>query len=188
MKNEERIFAKQKSKEILDRKEKDARIIARFLEFYAQSLPKAVKNNKNVLLYYPRQDEINILPLFDRLLNEGKEIYLPKVVSEAEIVFYKFNPDMLVSGRFGIKEPDSEQCAKLDLFDNNLIIVPNLCCSVDFTRMGQGGGFYDRFLAGKMLFKTAFVYEEMLEDTLCAEMHDIKMDVIITENKTLRKG
>lgn len=71
--------------------------------------------------------------------------------------------------------PDSQQ------FD--LILVPVLGFDQNLQRLGWGGGWYDRFLAGQTkALKIGLCFSfGLVKEGLPAELHDISMDKIITE-------
>lgn len=74
-------------------------------------------------------------------------------------------------------EPPSES------FD--LIIVPCLAFDEAKHRLGWGGGWYDKFLAGQpQALKVGLAYQDCLvEGNLPDEPHDIALDMIITEER-----
>jgi len=65
----------------------------------------------------------------------------------------------------------------------DFILVPGLAFSKDRHRLGRGGGFFDRLLAGraKDAFKLGVGFSFQLLDTVPTEAHDILMDAIVTD-------
>ena len=65
----------------------------------------------------------------------------------------------------------------------DVVIVPGLAFTAAGDRLGQGGGWYDRFLAdvrpGCRTIGVGFV--EQIVDTLPVEVHDIRLDHVVTE-------
>jgi 5-formyltetrahydrofolate cyclo-ligase len=51
----------------------------------------------------------------------------------------------------------------------------------NLNRIGYGGGFYDKFLQTRTMFKIGIAYKVQKIQKVNAEKHDIKMDLIITE-------
>ncbi|MEG2083521.1 MAG: 5-formyltetrahydrofolate cyclo-ligase, partial [Oscillospiraceae bacterium] len=93
--------------------------------------------------------------------------------------------DELVTGRFGLIEPlESAPIVPPEKID--LAIVPSVACGRDFNRIGNGGGYYDRYLASCTAFKLALCPDALLARTRPCGAHDIKMDVIVTECETLK--
>lgn len=66
----------------------------------------------------------------------------------------------------------------------DVIIVPGTAFTVDGARIGQGGGWYDRFLPGRsveaVLIGVAF--SPQIVESLPTESHDVTLDIIVTED------
>jgi 5-formyltetrahydrofolate cyclo-ligase len=66
----------------------------------------------------------------------------------------------------------------------DVVIVPGLAFTPHGDRLGHGGGWYDRFLAGRRpecrTIGVGFV--EQIVDTLPVEDHDIRLDHVVTES------
>jgi 5-formyltetrahydrofolate cyclo-ligase len=65
----------------------------------------------------------------------------------------------------------------------DLILVPGLAFSKDRHRLGRGGGFFDRLLAGRAAeaFKLAICFSSQILETVPVQEHDIVMDVVVTD-------
>jgi 5-formyltetrahydrofolate cyclo-ligase len=68
----------------------------------------------------------------------------------------------------------------------DLILVPGLAFSSDRRRLGRGGGFFDRLLAGRgaNACKLGICFSFQLLDSVPTEAHDIVMDVVVTDEQT----
>ncbi len=66
----------------------------------------------------------------------------------------------------------------------DLVIVPGLAFTADGGRLGQGGGWYDRFLSRIRPDCTTVgvCFVEQLLDALPTEPHDIAVDHVVTEH------
>ncbi len=66
----------------------------------------------------------------------------------------------------------------------DVIIVPGTAFTTHGERVGQGGGWYDRFLAGRrddaVLIGVAFAPQ--IVESLPTEEHDITLDLVVTED------
>ena len=64
----------------------------------------------------------------------------------------------------------------------DVIIVPGLAFVADGRRLGQGGGWYDRFLPGRRSDCTTIGvgFAPQLVDHLPTDAHDVTLDAIIT--------
>ncbi len=65
----------------------------------------------------------------------------------------------------------------------DLILVPGLAFSKDRHRLGRGGGFFDRLLAGRAAnaFKLAICFSFQVVDRVPTDAHDVVMDVVVTD-------
>ena len=89
-----------------------------------------------------------------------------------------------VSGATVPQNPKSESDLHLpETID--LILVPGLAFSKDRHRLGRGGGFFDRLLAGRAAkaFKVGICFSFQLLDTLPTAAHDIVMDAVVTDRE-----
>ena len=81
----------------------------------------------------------------------------------------------LTPDRFAIPSPRAE-APEVSVTAHTLCLAPGLAAGRDGTRLGYGGGFYDRFLprfTGKLLFP---LYARLVFDTLPHEAHDFLID------------
>jgi 5-formyltetrahydrofolate cyclo-ligase len=66
----------------------------------------------------------------------------------------------------------------------DVVLVPGLAFTAAGGRLGQGGGWYDRFLASVDRSRCTIVgvaFAEQLVDTLPLEPHDVLMDLVVTD-------
>ena len=65
----------------------------------------------------------------------------------------------------------------------DFILVPGLAFSKDRHRLGRGGGFFDRLLAGraKEAFKLGVGFSFQLLDSVPTDAQDILMDAVVTD-------
>jgi 5-formyltetrahydrofolate cyclo-ligase len=65
----------------------------------------------------------------------------------------------------------------------DVIVVPGLAFTSDGHRLGQGGGWYDRFLPGRRLDCTTIGvgFSTQLVDEVPTDVHDVVLDTVITD-------
>jgi 5-formyltetrahydrofolate cyclo-ligase len=65
----------------------------------------------------------------------------------------------------------------------DLVVVPGVAFTASGHRLGQGGGWYDRFLTGLRpgVQRIGVCFRECLVDEIPTEAHDITMDLVITD-------
>lgn len=96
-----------------------------------------------------------------------------------------YDPDIpMVISRFGIPEP-SALCPVVDKAEIGFALVPALCCDRRCYRLGQGGGYYDRWLPGYTGFRVSLCREVLLQDTVPTKPHDQPVHAVITEGGIL---
>ena len=135
---------------------------------------------KTILLYYPVNNEVDVLPLFKRY--KDKTLLLP-VSHRKEMTASPFEGnEKMHRGKFRIPEPTTPT------FTGNidLIIVPAVAYDKQGRRLGRGGGYYDRFL--KKYPNAMFIgvgYDFQLVEEVPAERHDQKVHRIILPSQTI---
>ena len=86
-------------------------------------------------------------------------------------------------------QPVGEARGAESLKEADLIVIPALAASADGTRLGQGGGWYDRALMHRspgVPVVAAIFDDEVLEAGLIpAEPHDVPVDAIVTPTHTI---
>lgn len=105
-----------------------------------------LKNCSSVLSFSSLPLEISTASLNANLEKSGL-LYLPKVTGDT-IEVYKIISlkDDLEIGSFGILEPISQKCQKVDPNTLEIILVPGLLFDSEHNRLGYGKGHFDRFL------------------------------------------
>jgi len=108
------------------------------------------ENCRSLLAYLSFGVELNVDPLIQVALNEGKNVYVPRV-SKSGIDFFRIRSlsEPLESGVFGIREPSAlnEKWNLQSSPEPSLILVPGLSFDLNGGRLGRGGAYYDRFIS-----------------------------------------
>lgn len=163
-----------------ERRRSDVILLQRFLE-----LPWTAEAD-TLLLFYGVGAEPDTGHLLLELWRQGKRVLLPKCLPgramEARLVR---SGDDLRPGAFGIPEP-LDTCPTVDRGEIDLILVPALCYDLSCRRLGQGGGYYDRYLAGYGGRTVGLCREGLLQRELPVEDHDRAVDLVLTEKRRLK--
>ena len=168
-----RTIAKSLRNDIKEKKSKENIITKKILEH-----PK-IKSSNDILVYISINNEVSTIELIKELFKLGKNIYAPRIVDNY-IEFYKFNSlDELELSKYNILEPKMNYKYKDNL--ESVVIVPGLLFDTRNNRLGYGGGYYDKFLYKKDIYKIGICFSDFLVTKLITSEHDIKMDEIITE-------
>ena len=139
---------------------------------------------KAVLVYMARPSEIATSMIIHAALANNKIVALPVCTENSGMIFRQIGDiSGLRPGRFGILEPDGS-CPEYIADESALCVCPALCCDMRGYRLGFGGGYYDRFLAGFKGCKAALCYSDGVIPSIAAAEYDIGMDVIHTDSFT----
>lgn len=144
---------------------------------------------RTVMAFYPLRDELDIRPFLDGARQRGQEVWLPlsEPVGRRMFPYLYKGRDFLRRGAYGIWEPDPDRCPQADPTRLEAVVLPGLAFDGRGGRLGYGGGYYDRFLAGlerrPLLVGVAF----SLQVVACVprENHDILLDYLVTEQGIL---
>ena len=123
--------------------------------------------------------------LVAELVRRGKAVGLPRMLPEHRMEVRRYDPDRpLVQVSFGISEP-GEDCPLMDKSELDLALVPAVCYDRRGYRLGFGGGYYDRWLAGFSGFRVGLCRGLVLQDRVPTEAHDSRVDLLLTEREGL---
>ena len=117
---------------------------------------------------------------------------LPVLGDDARLRFAPWRAgDPLVSNRFGIPEPDVAPSSLLEPDALALIVLPLVAFDARCHRIGMGGGWYDRSLAGirDRAIRPRLVgvgYELQRVDAITPAPWDVLLDAVCTESNTYR--
>ena len=142
-----------------------------------------------VLLYASFGSEINTWKLAEDLILKGRKVAFPKCGENGIMTFHTVSDLSQLRdgapGKYDICEPDGSLPQPV-VTEKSICIVPGLAFTSNGGRLGYGGGFYDRFLAANNCVHTiALAYEGMIADDLPLLPHDLKVDMIVTEERTV---
>lgn len=103
-----------------------------------------------VFCFVPMPSEADVTPVLRRALEEGKRLCVPRMLGAGQMELVEIaGLDALQPNRYGIREPAAGRAVDpAGLGRDSLALVPCLAASKAGVRLGRGGGYYDRFLAG----------------------------------------
>ncbi|QQR37167.1 5-formyltetrahydrofolate cyclo-ligase [Devosia oryziradicis] len=134
-----------------------------------------------VAAYWRIRDELDCQPILVKLMDSNQKVVLPVVVGpEQPLDLRVWEPGAsLYESGFGTLAPsDLAPRAEPDI-----VLMPLLGFDARGTRLGYGGGYYDRTLARlskkPRLVGLAFAAQEL--DRIPREPHDVPLDMIVTE-------
>ncbi len=125
----------------------------------------------------------------------------PRVEHENTLSFYSVaSRDELVKNQWGIWEPDPMRARRVQASDFHGLLIPGLAFDEKGNRLGRGKGYYDRALAGLCSSVSATagrdniqplkigiaLERQIAQHELPHDAHDIAMDLVVTESRTLK--
>jgi len=138
--------------------------------------------NKKIGAYFPINYEIDCLEILKQLEKSGHKISLPITRKKNKMDFFEWSSkDPLLIGKIGIPEPYSKKKVYPDI-----LLVPLVAFNKHKSRLGYGGGYYDRYIQKIKKIKKiltigmAFSFQEVKK--LPINERDKKLDFIFTEN------
>ena len=144
------------------------------------------KSAKVVFAFAGTEKEIDTSLFMNETIAAGKTLILPRCAAEHAIdLCVVRSMDDLEAGAYGILEP-KKSCALVTAADIDFAVVPCLSFDRKGRRLGQGGGYYDRFLARADCCTVGLIRAAFLLDALPAEWNDVPVSAVITEDGVLR--
>ncbi len=146
------------------------------------------RESSNLLAYYPFRSEIDTRMIIKDALGCGKEVALPRVGAKGLDLYYiKDLSKDLEPGSYDIMEPIPSRCRPAEPHKMDMVIVPGVGFDRKHNRLGYGGGFYDRLLAGipRSVPRIALAFDLQVLDEIPVSGHDLKIDILITESQTI---
>lgn len=143
-----------------------------------------------VLAYVGFGSELQTDAFVRRVLDDGKVLLLPRVNrDERRLELYEVKDPAkdLKAGTWGIREPNPERCLRAEADSIDFALVPGAAFDPRGARLGYGGGFYDKLLAGCSEPRPSLVaaaFEFQVVDEVPLEEHDVRVDLIVTEGGT----
>lgn len=141
------------------------------------------KQSKVVFTYMDFNKEVMTSKLIEHMLCDKKRVVIPFTDTiNTELIPSEITKQAdLKLNSFGYYEPVSIVPVNPEEID--LVIVPGVVFDKNLNRIGFGKGYYDRILVKlkSNAKKVAVAHEFQVLESIPAEEHDIKMDMIISE-------
>lgn len=133
-------------------------------------------------------EELDPALLMARLAEEGHTLALPVMVAKAQpLIFRTWKPgDPMKEAMWGIMEPRDEA----PLAEPDVLLVPLLAFDERGYRVGYGGGFYDRTIAGlrakKPVLTVGLALDELKVASVPTDQYDERLDWVLTPSGPIR--
>ncbi len=159
------------------RAEKSGRICRKL-----QELPET-REARTILSYLAMADEVDLSAFHAWAAEQGKTVVFPLTGKDGHMEAYELSADRaMVTDRYGISAPDPEKSRLVDPSELDLVLVPMVAFDKSNMRLGQGGGYYDRFLLRcPQAKRIAVAFAEQEVDEVVTDEYDLPMDAVITD-------
>ncbi|TDC69934.1 5-formyltetrahydrofolate cyclo-ligase [Actinomadura sp. GC306] len=136
-----------------------------------------------IAAYVSINDEPDTRGLLFALWKRGAYVILPLLLPDGDLDWASYEgPDSLVAGRRGCLEPSEPPRGPGAVASADVVIVPALAADRTGTRLGRGGGSYDRALArvGPAILTVTPLYDHEVLRSVPAEPHDQRVRAAVT--------
>lgn len=139
-----------------------------------------------VALYLALPTEIDTKLLLNQAWAQNKTVLVPKVQKDNNLLFLPLTKTtQLKTSRFGILEPTATELQSPRPCPE-LFLLPALAFDLEGTRLGFGGGCFDRYFAQKRTgLRLGLCFAFQLLPKLPKENFDLAVHAIVTEEEIL---
>jgi 5-formyltetrahydrofolate cyclo-ligase len=142
------------------------------------------KKATHVALYQAIDAEVDLSYLWQDAQAHGKSCYMPVIQHDKTLSFGFVTQDMPMHlNRFGIQEPKALFSRVIAPKHLDLMLMPLVAFDVHGTRLGRGGGYYDRTLEKERppcLLGVAYACQQQF--FIRAEPWDVALTGVVTES------
>ncbi|MDP3560617.1 MAG: 5-formyltetrahydrofolate cyclo-ligase [Legionellaceae bacterium] len=144
---------------------------------------KQYQQAKAIALYSPIHGEIDLSDLLHDQ-NKQKIFCFPIMHDKALSFLPTLTTTPFIKNKLGILEPDVSPVLAVTLMQLDIIFLPLVAFDMHGTRIGMGGGYYDRLLAERtnpLLIGVAYEFQK--QPFIQPDPWDVNLDGVITEKQ-----
>ena len=142
-----------------------------------------VRRAATVAAYVSVGTEPGTGPLLEALASLGRRVILPVVLPDLDLDWAVYDgPESLERARRGLLEPTGRRLGVDAVATADVVLTPGLAVDRTGTRLGQGGGCYDRALGRVPVgtFTCTLLYDGEVLDEVPAAPHDRRVTAAVT--------
>jgi 5-formyltetrahydrofolate cyclo-ligase len=146
---------------------------------------------RTLLLFADLPEEVTTDAIAAEALRRGLTVVYPRTVPEtrAMTLHRVASLDHLLTGNYGIREPDPARCPTIPEEEIEAALVPGLAWDRNGNRLGRGAGYYDRLFARPEWcgFRCGIFFSLQEMDRLPADAWDLPLDAVVTDREIWRR-
>lgn len=137
-----------------------------------------LEKNAKIAIYLPLKGEVNL----DKILTDLSYKFAAPKIEKEKLYFvpYQLTTPIEKTNFKQLKQPIASSKLEPDIF-----VIPALALDLAGSRLGYGGGFYDKYFSQgahrQEKLKIGVCFHQYLVAFLPKEVHDLKLNYIITE-------
>ena len=138
--------------------------------------------------YFSANNEVDLETLTNIRLKKNLLTTFPKIEPNYSMSLIAPNDfKRLRKNKYDIFEPSDGD--EINPIDHEIIIIPTVGVDKNGDRLGYGGGYYDRFLesvtqTSNRPLLIGLIYDFQFIDDSFNELHDIKLDIVFSEQQS----
>lgn len=141
------------------------------------------RESKNIMFYVSYDNEVFTHQLIMESFST-KRVIVPLLKDDEILPIEIGSWEELERGAYGILEPPDKEPFPLDLID--IVLVPGIAFDEKGNRIGHGLGYYDKFLRRFNGIKIALAFDFQVLKEIPSLDHDKKVDLVVTERRTIK--
>ncbi|KTD45425.1 5-formyltetrahydrofolate cyclo-ligase [Legionella quinlivanii] len=144
------------------------------------------RNARHIALYHAANGEVDLHDIWRSVPLQGKYCYFPVIRPDRNMHFMPATPATLFArNKHNIHEPQVESGKEINIHQLDLILLPLVAFDDYGTRLGMGGGYYDKCLDTiDRPLTIGVAYELQHTSFIKPDEWDVKMSIVVTEEKT----
>jgi 5-formyltetrahydrofolate cyclo-ligase len=146
------------------------------------ALKDLAAGSTSIAAYLSTPDEPNTRDFLGWACEQGIRVLIPFSREDGLLDWAPFDGEEEAEDMLGMPVPTTELLGPIAINDVDLIIVPAACVDRSGMRMGWGRGYFDKTL-GSMERRPpvyAVIFERELLETVPSEVHDQRVDGVVT--------
>jgi 5-formyltetrahydrofolate cyclo-ligase len=134
--------------------------------------------------FYSITNEVDIRPLLEELLKDGRALYLPRMEAGKTVYRRVTNLSVVRPGTYGIPEPPAD-AEELPSGGSCIALIPGRAYDRMGARLGRGNGGYDHWISDMRMKNLSarfwgICFECQLLPDIPMEPHDQRVDIVLT--------